>query len=70
MATGKPTAAASDELTRPPGWPAHSWLIAMASLLEMTSTMAPTAAASVRSRPRMSGADTTHHAPKWARFQP
>eukprot|EP00965_Chrysotila_dentata_P012727 420299-Pleurochrysis_carterae.AAC.2 len=58
--------AAARSHTRPPGCPCHARLIAIASALVMTST---TALRSDGGAPSTRGADTTHQAPKCARFQ-
>jgi hypothetical protein len=50
---------ASASQTKSPGWPAHAWLTARASALVMMSMMGARLAY-VSSRPRMSGAETTH----------
>ena len=47
--------------------PCRTWLTAMASLLLIISHTLSTLAWSVRSKPKMSGLETMHQAPKWAR---
>ena len=61
------TTVAADEASRSPGWPAHAWSTAIASLFAMMGQTASTPAASVRLFVSVSGIESTHQIAKCVR---